>query len=73
MELVTVLQKQAAQIKRRLEITDAVHAAVYQFQVYHGNIYWLVFDHRKSFTRLVMHGPQNGALVLQKNGNIFAG
>lgn len=57
MELVTVLQKQAHQIKRRLEITDAVHAAVYQFQIYHGNIYWLVFDHRKGFTRLVMHGP----------------
>lgn len=57
MELVSVLQKQAEQIRRRLEITDAVHAAVYQFQVYHGNIYWLVYDHRKQFTRLVHHGP----------------
>lgn len=57
MELVAVLQKQAAQIKRRLEITDAVHAAHYQFQVYHGNIYWLVFDSKKNFTRLVMNGP----------------
>lgn len=57
MELVSVLQKQAAQIKRRLEVTDAVHAAVYQFQIYHGNIYWLCFDNRKQCTRLVMHGP----------------
>ena len=57
MELVAVLQKQAAQIKRRLEITDAVHAAEYQFQVYHGNIYWLCRDTRKHCTRLVMHGP----------------
>ena len=57
MELVAVLQKQAAQIKRRLEITDAVHAAVYQFQIYHGNIYWLCYDTRKNCTRLVMHGP----------------
>jgi hypothetical protein len=57
MELVTVLQKQAAQIKRRLEITDAVHAAHYQFQVYHNQIYWLVYDSRKNFTRLVHHGP----------------
>ena len=57
MELVTVLQKQAEQIKRRLEITDAVHAAHYQFQIYHGKIYWLVYDHRKNFTRLVHHGP----------------
>lgn len=57
MELVAVLQKQANQIKRRLEITDAVHAAKYEFQIYHGKIYWLVFDTRKSFTRLVLHGP----------------
>ena len=36
MELVTVLQKQAEEIKRRLEITDWVHAAKYDFQLYHG-------------------------------------
>jgi len=57
MELVAVLQRQAEQIKRRLEITDAVHAAVYQFQIYHGHIYWLCYDSRKSCTRLVLHGP----------------
>ena len=43
MELVAVLENQAQQIKRRLEITDAVHAAVYQFQPVMGNIYWLVW------------------------------
>lgn len=57
MELVAVLQKQASQIKRRLEITDAVHAAEYQFQIYHGNIYWLLYDSRKSCTRLSLTGP----------------
>jgi hypothetical protein len=57
MELVAVLQKQANQIKRRLEVTDAVHAALYQFQIYHGKIYWLCYDNRKQCTRLVMHGP----------------
>ena len=57
MELVAVLQKQAASIKRRLEITDMVHAAKYEFQTYHGQIYWLCFDNRKQFTRLVHHGP----------------
>lgn len=57
MELVEVLQKQAQQIKRRLEITDAVHDAKYDFQIYHGNIYWLCFDTRHKCTRLVMHGP----------------
>lgn len=57
MELVAVLQKQAEQIKRRLEITDAVHAAHYQFQLYHGQIYWLVYDSSKQITRLAHHGP----------------
>lgn len=57
MELVAVLQRQAAELKRRLDITDMVHAARYEFQIYHGQIYWLVQDHRKGGTRLVMHGP----------------
>ena len=50
MELVSVLEKQAQAIKRRLEITDAVHAAVYQFQPVMGNVYWLVWDKRKEHT-----------------------
>lgn len=62
MELVGVLQKQAEQIKRRLEITDAVHSAHYQFQVYHDKTYWLVFDNRKKITRLVMHGPGESSI-----------
>ena len=57
MEMVAVLEKQAQQIKRRLEITDAVHAAVYQFQIYHGQIYWLAYDHRHKCTRLCHTGP----------------
>ena len=57
MELVAVLQKQAASIKRRLEITDWVHAAKYDFQTYHGQIYWLCYDTRKQTSRLVATGP----------------
>jgi hypothetical protein len=59
MELVAVLQKQAASIKRRLEITDQVHAAKYDFQTYHGNVYWLAFDSRKNHTLLTHLGPQD--------------
>jgi hypothetical protein len=59
MELVKVLQKQAEGIKRRLDITDMVHAAKYQFQIYHGQTYWLVHDTRKEITRLVKLGPQD--------------
>ena len=59
MELVAVLEKQAQQIKRRLEVTDAVHAAVYQFQVVMGKEYWLVNDTRKHQTLLTQHGPDD--------------
>ena len=59
MELVTVLQKQAEGIKRRLDVTDAVHAAVYQFQPVMGNYYWLVWDQRKEHTLLTQHGPSD--------------
>ena len=58
-ELVEVLQRQAAELKRRLDITDMVHAARYEFQVYHGQTYWLVTDHKKGGTRLTHHGPQD--------------
>ena len=69
MELVTVLQKQAASIKRRLEITDQVHAAKYDFQTYHGNIYWLVFDSRKNYTLLTQMGPQDWSSSAPNNYN----
>jgi len=59
MELVAVLEKQAQQIKRRLEVTDAVHGAVYQFQPVMGNAYWLVWDKRKQHTLLTQHGPDD--------------
>jgi hypothetical protein len=57
MELVAVLQRQADDIKRRLDITDMVRAARYDFQTYHGQVYWLVQDTRLSCTRLVHTGP----------------
>lgn len=55
--LVTVLQRQAQSIRRRLEITDAVHSAKYNFQIYHGQIYWLAHDTRISGTVLTHLGP----------------
>ena len=58
-ELVAVLEGQAQAIKRRLEITDSVHAAVYQFQPVMGNTYWIVWDKRKEHTLLTQHGPND--------------
>ena len=61
MELVTILQKQAEELKRRLDITDMVHSAKYDFQTYHGNTYWLIYDNRKDCTRLCIDGPNDWA------------
>lgn len=58
-ELVNVLQRQATELKRRLDITDMVHAAKYEFQIYHGQKYWLVYEHDKQQTRLTHNGPES--------------
>ena len=57
MALVTVLQQQAESVRRRLEITDWVHAAKYSFQIYHGQCYWLAHDLRHGGTLLTQTGP----------------
>jgi hypothetical protein len=59
MELVSVLQQQAQEIKRRLDITDLVHSAQYNFRLAHGQIYWLAKDHRKNQIVLSQHGPDD--------------
>ena len=57
MELVEVLQRQAQDVKTRLDITDMVHAAKYDFQIYHNQKYWLVYDHMRRGTLLTQTGP----------------
>lgn len=57
MELVAVLQRQAADIQRRLNLTDMVHAAKYEFQIAHGQTYWLTQDHRRNELILCGMGP----------------
>ena len=61
MDLVSVLSKQAEEIRHRLELTDMVHTAKYDFQIAHGNIYWLLYDRRKDCTRLSINGPTDWA------------
>ncbi len=59
MELVAVLQKQALEIKKRLDLTDQVHAAAYQMKLYPGQKYWLHHDHKKGGTALTIMGPKD--------------
>lgn len=59
MEVVTVLQKQAEGIKRRLDITDMVYNASYNFKVIPGKAYYLILDTRKSIIILSPTGPND--------------
>ena len=57
MQLVAVLEKQAQDIQRRLDVTDAVYAAQYDFQIVMGNCYWVVWHKRHEKNLLVINGP----------------
>lgn len=59
MQLVTVLQQQASDIKRRLDLTDLVHSAEYKFKLYPGNYYWLIKDQADNKIKLVILGPND--------------
>lgn len=59
MEVVSVLQKQANDILQRLQLTDMIHSAKYNFQPRPGQTYWLLRDTRKNETRLSMMGPDD--------------
>ena len=59
MEVVKVLEKQARDIQWRLEVTDGVHAAEYDFETYHNKIYWLVYHTGKEKHILSILGPDD--------------
>lgn len=59
MQLVAVLQQQAADIKKRLDLTDLVHSAEYKFKLYPGNTYWIIQDSADNKIKLVALGPRD--------------
>ena len=61
MELVAVLERQAADIKRRLDMTDLVHSCTYDFQLSMGQVYWVIKDTRKNVTILTAMSPTDWA------------
>lgn len=67
MDLVKVLQSQASEIKKRLDLTDMVHGAVYDFQISHDQTYWLLYDNRILKTRLCIQGPNDWSTGKPKN------
>ena len=59
MESVAVLQRQAAALIKRLEITEMVHSAKYGFNPAINKCYWLFRDIRKDYIGLTPLGPDD--------------
>ena len=59
MESVRVLQKQAQDIVDRLELTDMVRNAEFNFKLYPGKAYWLLLDNKFHVYRLSLLGPND--------------
>lgn len=59
MEMVAVLQKQAEQLRRRMEVTDLVHSAEHKFQLFPGQAYWLARDRARGVAVLSHLGPRD--------------
>jgi hypothetical protein len=72
MQLVSVLQQQAEGIKRRLDVTDWVHSARYDFQIYHNQCYWLLQDLSLNVLRLHMLGPDDWSTGVPENYQYLA-
>ena len=52
-------QQEYDRIKRRLDVTDAVHSAEYQFMPVMGQAYWLAWNKRKEQMILIHEGPND--------------
>lgn len=59
MDLVRVLEKQAMEIQRRLQITDMVHQAQYNFKAIPGQTYYLVQNTMSDQLILSRLGPND--------------
>lgn len=59
MELVHVLQKQANELMRRMEITEIIHQAEHKFAPIVGKNYWLINNKMTNKYELVKSGPND--------------
>ena len=67
MQLVEILQQQAADIKKRLDTTDQIYSAVYSFVPQPGNSYWLLWDSGADVYRLSMTSPEQWSAGIPDN------
>jgi hypothetical protein len=58
-QIADAINKQAQQIKERLEITNLVHKAERSFTPVVGAIYWIIKDTKKNNIQIVVLGPKD--------------
>jgi hypothetical protein len=58
-QIADVINKQAQQIKERLEITELVYNAERSFTPVVGTIYWIIKDTKKNNIQIVVLGPKD--------------
>jgi hypothetical protein len=58
MEVVAVLEKQARDIARRMEISQVMHDCHYQFKPVVGNVYYVYHDEQKNRNWLSLSSPE---------------
>jgi hypothetical protein len=58
-QIADVINKQAQQIKERLEITELVYNAERSFTPVVGAVYWIIKDTKKNNIQIVVLGPKD--------------
>lgn len=66
-QIADIINQQAQQIKERLEITELVYHAEYNFIPIAGGEYWLVKDTEKDILTICFLGPKDWATEAPKN------
>jgi hypothetical protein len=66
-QIADVINKQAQQIKERLEITELVYNAERSFTPVVGTSYWIIKDTEKNNIKIVILGPKDWSTEPPKN------
>lgn len=61
-QIADVINQQALQIKNRLEVTEMIHQAEYNFEPVPDEIYWVAKDLKKDIFILCVLGPDEWAI-----------
>jgi hypothetical protein len=66
-QIADVINKQAQQIKERLEVTELIYRAEYNFTPVAGGEYWLVTDIERDILTVCVLGPNDWSTEPPKN------